>query len=1095
MSARASATDQNEKKPRRRAFGVFFLILPLGLGGCSREISVEPLVEYSTELVIGGNRTYDVRRHLQPGTYLFEVQERDVDLRIAIDAGNTYVRLADAHLRHGFHRAVVRLTDVSQVRIAFESVDMRSWKGAAAVRILRWPEVPGGAESDSALLGFEALGAGGQLIARGTVEDWRAALELLREAAVRFRASNDLQHLAEAEYHRAQLELSLLSRVADSRASAQAALGHFRLAGDAVGASRAELLLARASFRAASESGGTLSAEAQRILAAEGTRHLDSAVAFFETAGMTSDVFQGLALSRIRETLTGRVEDSAFAYETLRRRARRRDDELYEAIAAQNLGYLAQRRGNAVRAAALYEGVLPLLERDRHPELYAGIRSDLGQALIALGEFDRALALHTEALELYSVRGDDGQAAKVLTSLATIHFRTGNVERALATIDGALPLYERSGNREAHASALRLAGNASTEIGRHDRALDFLRRAERIDINGVNVDRTRVLIAGELRLQGELRNAEQLLAEVLHTRDASTRADALMERARLRQQQQRHAEALADLREADAIYARLVLDFNRIDSSAALAQALLASGDLAGAGNAADTAIALESRIRAKSGNPEMRARFLAASYSPYETRIEVDLASAQGAQAGAWRAFRTAEAIRARSLTDRLAQKSRAAGETRDSQQDFLRSAVMALQVDLERGTSRGEAPDDLLDIRRRIDKAQANLDVQRLRGGGVRASRISGLPESLATVQAALPEDTAVLAYFVGDQRSHGWMLTRTLFRHTVLPGRANLESRVDSFIERQREYGAARDTSLDPVLGQLLNGVAVRRLLILPDGPLNNLPFAALPIPGKDGRELLVDRFVLASAPSLALALRPSPPRDASARRVAVVFDPVYTAEDRRLTSLDENTSRYRSAAGDIGTLARLPYSAIEGRAVIRAFRGDDIIALAGFDATARRVIALPSQELDVLHFATHAVARHDLPEQSALFLSEFGRDGKPLAIDRLTTDDITRSGLRADIVVLSGCSTGAGRELRGEGVLGLTYGFLANGSHAVIASLWPVEDALTARLMEEFYRAYRISGRADDALHTAQLRTRAMAGTSIWSSFVLRTSSLP
>ena len=70
-------------------------------------------------------------------------------------------------------------------------------------------------------------------------------------------------------------------------------------------------------------------------------------------------------------------------------------------------------------------------------------------------------------------------------------------------------------------------------------------------------------------------------------------------------------------------------------------------------------------------------------------------------------------------------------------------------------------------------------------------------------------------------------------------------------------------------------------------------------------------------------------------------------------------------------------------------------------------------------------------------------------------RLTANDIARSGLRADVVVLSGCATGDGSALRGEGVLGLTYGFLANGSHSVVATLWPIEDASTARFMNEFY----------------------------------------
>ena len=140
-----------------------------------------------------------------------------------------------------------------------------------------------------------------------------------------------------------------------------------------------------------------------------------------------------------------------------------------------------------------------------------------------------------------------------------------------------------------------------------------------------------------------------------------TRADALAERARLRQHQHRPREALADLREADSIYARLQSDFNRIDASAALALALLDAGDLKGAAAAADTAVAMEARIRVKSANPELRAGFLSASYAPYEARIEVDLASGAPRDPQAiWNAFRTAEAIRARSLSDRVSSGAR---------------------------------------------------------------------------------------------------------------------------------------------------------------------------------------------------------------------------------------------------------------------------------------------------------------------------------------------------------------------------------------------------------------------------------------------------
>jgi CHAT domain-containing protein len=356
-------------------------------------------------------------------------------------------------------------------------------------------------------------------------------------------------------------------------------------------------------------------------------------------------------------------------------------------------------------------------------------------------------------------------------------------------------------------------------------------------------------------------------------------------------------------------------------------------------------------------------------------------------------------------------------------------------------------------------------------------------------------LPADTAVLAYFVGDRRSHAWLMTQTEFRHGILPGRRVLQSFVSSFIAQQRAGTLpAGGESFPALLGDLLSGIQAKRLLILPDGPLNGLPFAALSMPRSRAGDLLVDHFEISAAPSLALALRPPQRHHETVTRVAVISDPVYTPDDRRLTASTSLSSLFRGVEPGADRLARLPYSAIEARAVTRAFEGADIIELAGFDATVPRVIELPTRDLDVLHFATHAEARRDAPEQSALFLSEYAADGTTLPADRLTAEEIGRHGLRADVVVLSGCATGDGRELRGEGVLGLTYGFLSNGSNTVIASLWPVEDALTARFMQEFYAAYRATGRAAQALRAAQLRTRSIAGPSVWASFVVRSGSL-
>lgn len=1086
-----------KKNPGIRRSRVFGAIWVLMLAGCMSGYETEPLVEYSTEVNVQGAKPQTLTRQLRAGTYLLEIRERDIDLRIKVESGEWRTELGDAFLRHGVHRTVVSLEAPAAVKVTLESIDQRSWRGAAAVRILRWPRAAANAPPDERLMGFIDLARGSELVARADKESWSAAVAPLRSAMDHFQAARDTRSLAETEYQLGWVQNFLLYDYEDSRRTAEAAESHFAEVDDDVGVQRAAMLRAMNEFALANTMGPDVPRSEQLALLDRAVARLERARAFFAAHQLYTDEINALNRTAIRPQLLGDYDACAKIYQEAMGMALARHDKFFEAGFSSNLGFAASRKGEAAKAASLYERALPLIERDRNPDLYATIIANLGHSLVTLGEFDRALMLHTEALDLFTQRGDDSQVARELAALASIQFRSGNVERALDTIESSLPLYERSRDFVGQVSALRLAGNAAAELEQHDMALEYLRRAEREDKNNSSIDGTRVLIAGELRQLGDLEGAERKLAPILATRNEATRADVLAERARLRQRQKRPLEALADLRQADAIYAQLKLDFDRIDSSSALAMALLSAGDVAGATAAADTAIAIETRIRVNSANPELRARFLSASYAPYEARIESELAGlAERDPDAVWKAFRVAESLRARSLADRLTHDARRENLPRDERDERLRETMTALQMNLERQIRRGNANDkEVLETRRLIDETRARLESRQVSQRGVRAGSALGIPETREAMQAALPADTAVLAYFVGDRRSHAWLMTNTELRHAILPGRRAVEGLVNAFIAQQRGgVHGPRDPALAPLLGDLLVGVNSKRLLILPDGPLNGLPFAALPLP-RSSRELLIDRFVISAAPSLALVLRPVASHADDQMRVAVISDPVYTPDDRRLATMVADAARFRGAEPGGMRFARLPYSAIEARAVVRAFQGADVIELAGFNATARRIIELPSDTLDVLHFATHAVARRDAPEQSALFLSEYAADGSPLPSDRLTADDIARSGLRADVVVLSGCATGDGRELRGEGVLGLTYGFLANGSHTVIASLWPVEDALTARFMEEFYTAYRISGRAADALRIAQLRGRSAGTAGVWSSFVVRSNELP
>jgi hypothetical protein len=201
------------------------------------------------------------------------------------------------------------------------------------------------------------------------------------------------------------------------------------------------------------------------------------------------------------------------------------------------------------------------------------------------------------------------------------------------------------------------------------------------------------------------------------------------------------------------------------------------------------------------------------------------------------------------------------------------MRDALTSLQGELERRTRRVDlGTDGLMELRRRVDEVEGTA-----RGADAHAAARRGFQrvrDRRITRDGAggVAAGHAVLAYFVGDRRSHAWLLTQTELRHGVLPGRRVLQSFVSSSIAQERSGALPPGgVSFPALLGDLLAGVNAKRLLILPDGPLNGLPFAALAMPRGQPGELLVDRFEISAAPSLALgdATGAAAPRGRGAR----------------------------------------------------------------------------------------------------------------------------------------------------------------------------------------------------------------------------------
>jgi|KBSMisStaDraftv2_1062788.scaffolds.fasta_scaffold07800_6 tetratricopeptide (TPR) repeat protein len=1098
MSVRDHLAIYRRKISRPRAPVIFAIAVVLCVGACMKRPDTDLVTEYSAELTVNGDTSPVVTRTLQRGEYLVEAHEHDIDAHLMVATGGAVTDLEDSVPRHGAIYQVVSLPETGELRIQVRSADHRTKEGHVILRIARW-QAERDERASERVLGFATFGKAGEEIARAKTEAEAAvrAADKLHEAVAHFEAADDEPMRAQAAYSLGYVQYGPRDEWAAAVRATEIAMEAYKSSDDEAGMHNAATLRSAVEIELASTmNAGTQRAE-QRALFLSADRRLAEAADFFTSHAMPLRAQYATNMRAVLAVTTAEYEKAEVLLARSIEMAQANHDVAEQARSLANLATVHNFRGFMAQAAKEYEALLPLTDPQTQPYQYAALLGNYGFTLIALGDFDRALTLHTQALKLYTDNGEQSERAIELAALGGLYLRMGDAERALQTLRAAIVEQERMADNGRLAMTLRVAATAASTLDQHDTAIGYLRKSSQIDSNPVSVARTRVLVAAELRIAGKLDEAEAELFEPLHSSNELVHAVAVEERGHLRLAQNRHDAAIADLREADRQYAAFGLEFDRIDTNTALSQALLGKGDVAGAGSAADEAIAIVTRIRASSANPEWRARFLSARYAPYEARVAAELASPDAG--GVWGAFRTAEEVRARSLSDELALANNGANRPIDQGEEDLRAKLTAKQLLLESLIQRQDADEEgTIALRHSIEEARAQLDAIRVRQGGV-AARQSSLPESLAQVQHQLPSGTGVLAYFVGDTSGHAWLLTRRELRHASLPGRDRLQQTVAAAVASRSAGtpGAAGERNLGSMLlGNLLDGVQETRLLVLADGPLNNVPFAALPVPDGSG-VLLLDRFVLGYAPSLALAMDRTRPGKTRNTRVAVVSDPVYAADDRRLSAFaDGMAGALRSAPPPSpNNLTRLPYSALEASAVTKAFGTKGVIALSGFEATVVRVLQLPSNDLAVLHFATHARARRDSPDQSALYLSEYTPDGTLLPASRLTADDISRSGLRADVVVLSGCDTGDGSALRGEGVLGLTYGFLANGSHSVVAALWPIEDASTARFMKDFYEAYRKSGRAADALRIAQLRAHGSAVTTVWSSFVVRANEFP
>ncbi|CAN5381670.1 CHAT domain-containing protein [soil metagenome] len=382
-----------------------------------------------------------------------------------------------------------------------------------------------------------------------------------------------------------------------------------------------------------------------------------------------------------------------------------------------------------------------------------------------------------------------------------------------------------------------------------------------------------------------------------------------------------------------------------------------------------------------------------------------------------------------------------------------------------------------------------------------------------SFADAQNLLDNDTAFVEFALGEQQSYVWIIRKTSVKFVKLPSRNDINKSAREFYLALTDRNSKDETAtiekskqlsrqiLQPLSKEIAN---LKRLVIIADGSLQLVPFAALTLANDETFEPLAATMEIVNTPSfssLVYVRENKANRQTSSNKLLAIFaDPIFQDDDERISKIkrksslnSDETAKLNQTLRDFGVdrLARLPFSGIEAREIAKLAPQKTTLVL-GANASRQTFLRGDFASYRILHFATHGFLNQQNPDLSGLVLSLFD-ENRNAQNGFLRVIDLYSLHLNADLVVLSACQTALGKDVDGEGIVGLTRGFMYAGASSVVSGLWKVEDAATAELMKRFYRAMLKENQTPAAaLRIAQNEMRQIPrwrNPNNWAGFIL------
>jgi CHAT domain-containing protein/tetratricopeptide (TPR) repeat protein len=817
--------------------------------------------------------------------------------------------------------------------------------------------------------------------------------------------------------------------------------------------------------------------------------------------------------------------------------------------------------GNLRLARESVKSALDLLQPLNRWRGLARAKTTLAIISIKSGEPQQALDLYREALEINRRIHNASGEVMALNGLGNAYYEIGDDWNAIDSALSALQAAEKSGNLTFQKVAHTTIGQAYTRLGDTQRALahatqglDLSRRISDPRLEAYSLKQLGAIYEALGERTKALEHYERALILNRGTQNRQEVAVMLNSIGFVHESNGDRQKALTCYREALPITREAEIPAEMVRSLHNIARVLRDLGSLDKSRDQIEQAIKLIESLRVRVGSRQLRESYFSTAQKSYELYIDVlMLLHKQRPTEGLDEiALQISEQARARSLREMLAESHI---DLRKNVPPELLERERSLQQDLNGKAARqqnllsGAHPSEEAEkLARELRSLALEYDEVRrqIRESAPRYAALTQ-PQPLTSKeiqQQLLDEETALLEYALGDDRSYLWLITPQKIVSYELPPRSviektarqayellvmrqsleaskpeEFEQRVMRIKEAEEQYWIEAKALSRMILSPVASDIKQSRLVIVSDGALQYLPFGALPFveparnTGLNGKQRdsvvpLVEKHEIINLPSastLAELRKETADRRPAPKSIAVIANPVFSPDDSRFaltrqqagkTSQDITSELLRAWESGSGTkkIPALPFSEREGSEIIKLAPPESSLLAMGFNANRSLLESQILSQYRFIHFATHGLMNGDHPELSGLILSLYKPDGKKVD-GFLRMHEIYNLNLPSDLVVLSACQTGIGKEIKGEGLVGLTRGFMYAGASRVVASLWKVDDAATAALMEHFYRClFQENLSPSAALRQAQLRTmkqnRRWRSPYYWAAFVLQ-----